>query len=561
MSRRRTKRGASRAWLLPRRTDAGPGGGGARPTTVDRRCSVTMDGNDGTARTLDGAASKASDAEPWTVGRSGSIASSSVRSDGRPRGPVAWATVLSLAALGTFGLGYSLGHLLGSRAVADRLLAVSLPLAVSLVLLAAGYGLYRGQFGADYVTVLRWETVGVVVALGSLAWARATTFPGATGDRFRALVVVGGGAVAGVLFGLSRLRGGRDEELERYATVVESASDGVFVADDEGTVRMVTPRMAELVGVDRERLVGADLDRLADRLLDDVESGRSGAVLGDLADRKPVAVTLTPIDRGPITCELDVSRLGSDDGRLVGVARDVSRYERLRQQLSVTNRILRHNLRTSTNLIVGGARIVEVDAADEAIVERARSVRTEAEELAALADKAQVLSEIVEDGYESTLVETDPADPIAEALERVRAEHGEAEYEVDVPSGLRVRTHPQIARAIAEAIENAVVHSGDASPWVSVAVVPGERFHEIRVADAGPGIPNYERGVLERSTESDLDHGSGLGLWLLRWLVDLSRGELAFEEREPTGSVVVVRLPAVDAPDRGDSSLADAPSG
>lgn len=522
-----------------------------------------MDGNDGTVTaTADGVASVRSDAGPRTDAGSGPVGAVSDGSAPRPRGPVAWTAVLSLAALGTFGLGYSLGHLFGaSRPVPDRFLAVSLPLAVSLALLVASVGLYRGRVAVDYGTVARWEVVGVAVAVGALAWARTASFPGVTGDRFLALAVVGGGAVGGVLLGLSRVRRDRIGDLERYAAVVESTRDGLFVADDGGTVTMVNPRMAELVGVDCEELVGADLARLADRLLGDVDTERSAAAVDDLADRDPVEVTLTPLGRGPITCELDVSRLGPDDDRLVGVVRDVSRYERLRQQLSVTNRILRHNLRTSTNLIVGGARIVEVDADDEAIVERARSVRTEAEELSALADEARVLSEIVEEGYESRLVETDPADPIAEALERVRAEHGDAEYEVDVPPGLRVRAHPQIARAIAEAIENAVVHSGDATPWVSVAVVPGEHFHEVRVADDGPGIPRYERGVLERSAESDLDHGSGLGLWLLRWLVDLSGGELDFEDRDPTGTVVVVRLPAVDDPDREDPSRADAPSG
>jgi PAS domain S-box-containing protein len=469
--------------------------------------------------------------------------------------------VLTLGGVGTLGLGYSLGHVLGaSSPVFDRLVATSFPLAVSLGLLAASVGLYRGRFDVEYGTVLGWELVGVVVALGSLAWARAGTFPGATGDRFLPLVVVGAGALGGVLLALSRHRGERVEDLERYGAVVESTRDGLFAAAD-GTVTMVNPRMSELVGVDRERLVGADLDRLADRLLDEGDAGQSGAVVGDLAGRDPVEVTLTPVDRGPITCELEVSRLDQEGDHLVGMARDVSRYVRLRQQLSVTNRVLRHNLRTSTNLIAGHARIVEVDATDEATAERARSVRTEAQRLSTLADKARLLSEIVEEGHESRLVETDPADPIAEAVERVRADHGEAEYDVDVPPGLRVRAHPQIARAIAEAIENAVVHSGDATPWVSVAVVPGERFHEVRIADDGPGIPEYERGVLRRATESDLDHGSGIGLWLLRWVVDLSEGELAFEERPPTGSVVVVRLPAVDAPDGRDSPPADDPSG
>jgi signal transduction histidine kinase len=41
----------------------------------------------------------------------------------------------------------------------------------------------------------------------------------------------------------------------------------------------------------------------------------------------------------------------------------------------------------------------------------------------------------------------------------------------------------------------------------------------------------------------------GLGLWLVKWFVDSYDGELAFDENDPRGSVVVVRLPRTEPRD------------
>ena len=62
------------------------------------------------------------------------------------------------------------------------------------------------------------------------------------------------------------------------------------------------------------------------------------------------------------------------------------------------------------------------------------------------------------------------------------------------------------------------------------------------VADNGPGIPESERRVFTEGTETPLSHGSGLGLWLTEWIVTRSNGHLCFEENDPRGTVVRVRL-------------------
>ena len=67
---------------------------------------------------------------------------------------------------------------------------------------------------------------------------------------------------------------------------------------------------------------------------------------------------------------------------------------------------------------------------------------------------------------------------------------------------------------------------------------------EVRVADDGPGIPAAEVNVLERGYETPLEHGSGLGLWIVNWIVTESGGGISFDENDPRGSVVTLRFEA-----------------
>jgi hypothetical protein len=55
-----------------------------------------------------------------------------------------------------------------------------------------------------------------------------------------------------------------------------------------------------------------------------------------------------------------------------------------------------------------------------------------------------------------------------------------------------------------------------------------------------------EREALGTHGETELEHASGLGLWLVTWGASLSAGEITFAENDPRSSVVTLSLPAVD---------------
>jgi len=66
------------------------------------------------------------------------------------------------------------------------------------------------------------------------------------------------------------------------------------------------------------------------------------------------------------------------------------------------------------------------------------------------------------------------------------------------------------------------------------------------VDDDGPGMPAGELDAVLNDKETDLEHGSGLGLRLVKWIVDYSGGHLHIESGDGGCQAVVTLQRAED---------------
>jgi Signal transduction histidine kinase len=98
--------------------------------------------------------------------------------------------------------------------------------------------------------------------------------------------------------------------------------------------------------------------------------------------------------------------------------------------------------------------------------------------------------------------------------------------------------------AVRSALENAIEYA-DSEVRLTVEDHPGG--YTVIIDDDGPGIPEGELIPIKAGTETNLNHGRGLGLWQLRWGVDKLNGELSFGTNEGT----TIRI---SIPDRADTA-------
>ena len=238
----------------------------------------------------------------------------------------------------------------------------------------------------------------------------------------------------------------------------------------------------------------------------------------------------------------------------VGVLlRELRREHRTATELNernrVLNRVLRHNLRNDMSVILGYAGMLREVADGESAEEAYETIEQRVNELIALSESARQIEGI--EG-EATGGPVDLAALVEERVELYRTAHERADFEVELPEEAWADVGALCTSAVDNLIENAIQHT-DGDPRVRVAVgAPrnDDDVVEVVVADDGNGIPEEELRALDRSPESPLHHGSGLGLWLVKWVTESYGGEVRFDESEDGGSVVTLTFPAATTVER-----------
>lgn len=219
-------------------------------------------------------------------------------------------------------------------------------------------------------------------------------------------------------------------------------------------------------------------------------------------------------------------------------AREEAIHQR-EQRLQVLNRVLRHNLRNRLGIIIGYADSIRDWSDDSEVRNAAKAIVESSEELERLSRKARHIESLT--GQIDT-VTVDTVAIIESVLESIREDYPEITVTATLPEKAWVETVHGLEIAIENVCENACEHNDNEDPHVDVTVTADESTVRIEIADNGPGIPEYEWAVLIEGKESALKHGSGLGLWLTKWVIDQSGGDLTIRENEPRGSVVSVEL-------------------
>lgn len=218
---------------------------------------------------------------------------------------------------------------------------------------------------------------------------------------------------------------------------------------------------------------------------------------------------------------------------------------RLNERLRVVNRVMRHNVRNELTVAMGGLTLLASHIEDPDATVWTERVGDALERLMDHADKLVELGELESSrGRRETV---DVVTYIEGFLEAADIRNRTVTIETDLPPAAEVRAHPLIGTAIVEVLDNAIVHtSEEATVEVDVGVVERGDVVEVTVADTGPGISAFEREAIESAAEEPLSHGGGVGLWLTKWVVEASAGELEIESNEPRGTAVRLRLPRAE---------------
>ena len=136
-------------------------------------------------------------------------------------------------------------------------------------------------------------------------------------------------------------------------------------------------------------------------------------------------------------------------------------------------------------------------------------------------------------------------DDLARSFSRVAPEHTVV---VEADPSIRVEADPEaLTHALEHLLENALAYSESGTTVTLRATARGSHTVSIEVVDEGLGIPDGDLfAAFSRGDTSAGTPGSGLGLYIVRNLVEGMRGGVAASRNPWGGSTFAVTLPGPD---------------
>lgn len=319
---------------------------------------------------------------------------------------------------------------------------------------------------------------------------------------------------------------------EHERSIIEASADGMAVLDAAGLVRHWNRAAHQLTGLRDSDVIGRPLPFPAGELGVAVEhQWRPGRWLEVLRSR---------ID-------------GSDES--VVDFRDVSRSKAIEASKDLFLAVTSHELRTPITVVQGYAETLlrhwESLADDDRresvdrIAERARALAALVEQLLLGSRAGAAAPHVAVDFDLAGLLRTAVA-----GFENVSSRHTFVlELEPDLP--LAVGDPSSVEIVLGQLLENAVKYSPDGGEVRVRACAAGDAI-DVHVADRGLGIPEGEHHtVFDRFYQVGGERrrfgGVGLGLYIVRKLLEAQGGSVEARPREGGGTCFLVRLPVASA--------------
>ncbi len=339
------------------------------------------------------------------------------------------------------------------------------------------------------------------------------------------------------------------EDGARWLSLFEQALDvavqGITIADARGSdnpllyanetfERITGYSTAEILGRNCRFLQGAQTDPAAiKRVREAIEAGEP--IVEDILNYHR--------DGTPFWNRLNIVPITDADGTVthfLGLQEDITAQKEREQRLSVLDRILRHNLRNELTVIRGYATTLAEQAdrdgspssQDRDGTPPTSQTERAAAEILRATDSLLELSEQVR-SFQGVVTDTERATTtydlpttIKRAVDDLTADHPRFSASLSTPRPLPIRAHELFPTAMTDLLRLA---ASSPNADLECSVTTDAEMAILEIIDRGGTIPAGDLTALTGQTEAPLEHAEGVDLWLIRWTIEYSGGQIVVD--------------------------------
>ncbi len=370
-------------------------------------------------------------------------------------------------------------------------------------------------------------------------------------------------------------------------SLLDSVPDAMIIAEDGGTILHVNENAERLFGYPRHEIVGRPVELLLParyRAMHQVHRGGYHAA----PRTRPMGLGLDLSglrkDGSEFSAEISLSPIDLDGRRgVVAAVRDVTERKKLEERAQLWRQaraevrerdeflsMASHELRTPVTALQLQLQLLQrtaqrsLEELPHLLEGKMQVLERQTRRIAILVNELLDVSRMRLGKLELRYEDADLAEIAREVVSHLRREIGRA------GSRLRLDLAPAPGRwdriRIEQVITNLLVNAakfGDGKP-ISVAVGADATRAQLRVTDRGIGIASdaqarvFER--FERAAPSEHFGGLGIGLYIVRQVVDAHGGEVRVESTPGAGATFTVDLPRVPPVRPANDAVAPAPA-
>jgi len=350
------------------------------------------------------------------------------------------------------------------------------------------------------------------------------------------------------------------EERQALSAIIDNSAEGIMILDATGRVRVFNRALGHMTGWSAKDALGcsaAEVLALRDRQGQPIPVPKPPLRQTSAAEARAY-VEGNVVRRGgpPITVGVTATPLYDEEGNLTRIILnvvDITRFRQAEELKSTFVSVVSHELKTPVALIKGYAETLRREDANwdrETIQDSLAVIAEESDHLTHLIDSLLQASRIQAGGLKLQPTDVNLHRLAQKVVDGFRTQTSIHSFELDFPPDFApVWGDPErLQEVLSNLVSNAVKYSPDGGTvWVGGRT--DEREVTIYVADQGLGIPAEEQDrIFERfhRAESGLYHrakGAGLGLYLVKAIVEAHGGRVWVESAPRRGSIFIFTLP------------------